>query len=136
MTRLHQLFDAQGQSPWIDNLNRPSLEGGGLQALVDQGIRGVTSNPTIFQKAMTGSDAYDEQFKTLIDRLSVEQAFWEMAIDDVTAACGILRPVFDASGGIDGFVSLEVSPALASDTSGTIEAARGLHERMRIPNLF
>jgi transaldolase len=136
MTRLHDLYAIQGQSPWIDNVNRPALLDGGLQKLVDDGIRGVTSNPTIFQKAMTGSDAYDEQFRKLIERLSVEQSFWEMAIDDVTAACGILRPVYDASGGTDGFVSLEVSPALASDTERTIEAARGLHERMRIPNLF
>jgi transaldolase len=85
---------------------------------------------------MTGSDAYDEQFKTLIERVSVEQAFWEMAIDDVTGACAILRPVHDESGGADGFVSIEVSPALASDTDGTIESARALHERIHLPNLF
>jgi transaldolase len=109
---------------------------GGLQKLVDDGIRGVTSNPTIFQKAMTGSDVYDEQFRELMGRLSVEQAFWEMAIDDVTDACGVLRPVHDESGGTDGFVSIEVSPALASDTNGTTEAARGFHERIRLPNLF
>jgi len=136
MTHLHELYAIQGQSPWIDNVNRPALLGGGLQQLVDEGIRGVTSNPTIFEKAMTGSDAYDEQFATLIERLPVEQAFWEMAIDDVTAACEILRPVYDASGGADGFVSIEVSPALAGDTAGTIESARGLHERMRLANLL
>src|ERR1700738_4410277 len=136
MTRLHDLYAIQGQSPWIDNVSRPSILEGGLQRLVDDGIRGVTSNPTIFQKAMTGSDAYDEQFATLIGRLSVEQAFWEMAIDDITDACGILRPVHDASGGTDGFVSLEAPPALASDTGGTIEAARSLHQRMGLPNLF
>ena len=136
MTRLHELHDTQGQSPWIDNVNRPSILEGGLQKLVDDGIRGVTSNPTIFQKAMTGSDAYDQQFTTLISRLSVEQAFWEMAIDDVTDACGILRPVYDASGGTDGFVSIEVSPVLAGDTDGTIKEARGLHERIQRPNLL
>src|SRR5215467_12970051 len=111
MTRLHDLYADQGQSPWIDNLSRPAILEGGLQKLVDDGIRGVTSNPTIFQKAMTGSDAYDEQFKDLIGRMSVEQAFWEMAIDDVIDACGILRPVNESSSGADGFVSLEVSPA-------------------------
>ena len=95
MTRLQELYTQQGQSPWIDNLNRPSIEGGGLQGLVDSGMRGITSNPTIFQKAMTGSDAYDEQFKTLIARDSVEAAFWDMATDDVIHACGILRPVYD-----------------------------------------
>jgi transaldolase len=136
MTRLHQLYVEQGQSPWIDNLNRPSLQGGGLQALVDQGVRGVTSNPTIFEKAMTGSDAYDEQFETLIAKGSVESAFWDMAIDDVTHACAILRPLHDESGGGDGFVSLEVSPALATDTPGTTEAARSLHERISLPNLM
>jgi transaldolase len=136
VTRLHDLYANQGQSPWIDNLSRPAIRQGGLQKLVDDGIRGVTSNPTIFQKAMTGSDAYDEQFKELIARVSVEQAFWEMAIDDVIDACGILRPINDASSGADGFVSIEVSPALASDTEGTIQSARRLHERIRLPNLF
>jgi transaldolase len=136
MTRLHQLYDDQGQSPWIDNLNRPSILGGGLQGLVDRGIRGVTSNPTIFEKAMTGSDAYDEQFRSLLAKGPVESAFWDMAIDDVTHACAILRPMYDSSGGGDGFVSLEVSPALATDTSGTTEAARGLHERIALPNLM
>jgi transaldolase len=136
MTTLEEMFAKQGQSPWIDNLNRPSIREGGLQKLVDSGIRGVTSNPTIFQKAMTGSDAYDEQFRTLIERDSVEAAFWDMAIDDVTAACGILRPVHDASGGTDGFVSLEVAPSLADQTDPTIEAARNLHERISRPNLM
>src|SRR5579862_4712271 len=132
MTRLHRLYAEQGQSPWIDNLTRPSLRGGGLAKLLEEGIRGVTSNPTIFQKAMTGSDAYDEQFRSLIEKDSVEAAFWDMAIDDVTEACGILRPVHEASGGADGFVSLEVSPALATQTDATIEAARGLHQRLAL----
>src|SRR5579875_4171706 len=102
MTNLHALYRDQQQSPWIDNLNRPSIRGGGLQGLVDKGIRGVTSNPTIFQKAMTGSDAYDEQFREVISRDSVETAFWDMAVDDVAHACGVLRPLYDASGGGDG----------------------------------
>ncbi|HEY3810316.1 MAG TPA: transaldolase [Acidimicrobiales bacterium] len=136
MTRLHDLYASQGQSPWIDNVTRLAIQGGGLQQLVDDGIRGVTSNPTIFQKAMTGSDAYDAQFADLIGRMGVEPAFWEMAIDDITHACAILRPVHDSSAGVDGFVSLEVSPVLANDTARTIEAARDLHERMRLPNLF
>ena len=136
MTRLDDLYKQCGQSPWLDNLSRPAILGGGLAQLVDSGIRGVTSNPTIFQKAMTGSDAYDEQFSEIIKRDSVEAAFWDMAIEDVTNACGILRPVHDASGGTDGFVSLEVSPTLASDTDGTIEAARSLHKRIGLPNLM
>jgi transaldolase len=136
LTTLHDLCEKQGQSPWIDNLNRPAIKGGGLQKLVEEGIRGVTSNPTIFQKAMTGSDAYDDQFKEVISRDSVEAAFWDMAIDDVRNACAILRPVHDASGGRDGFVSLEVAPSLASRTDETIEAARNLHERIALPNLM
>jgi transaldolase len=136
MTRLHDLYDAWGQSPWIDNVSRPSILGGGLQKLVDDGIRGVTSNPTIFQHAMTGSDAYDGQFASLVGRLSVEQAFWEMAIDDVADACRILRPVYNHSSGADGFVSIEVSPVLASDTEATVKAARDLHERIALPNLL
>ena len=136
MTRLHELYASQGQSPWIDNLNRPGIEGGGLAHLVEEGIRGVTSNPTIFEKAMTASDAYDEQFADLVGRGSVEAAFWDMAIDDVTHACGVLRPVHDSSGGTDGFVSLEVSPALASDTAGTLDAARSLHQRISLANLM
>src|SRR5579875_1524273 len=136
MTRLNDLYDQQGQSPGIDNLTRPSIHGGGLQQLVDRGIRGVTSNPTIFQKAMAGSDAYDDQFARLIGQGSVEAAFWDMAIDDVSDACGVMRPVYDTAGGGDGFVSLEVSPALANDTEGTIKAAREFHERIALPNLM
>jgi transaldolase len=135
-TRLRDLYDTQGQSPWIDNLTRPSVVGGGLEALVEEGIRGVTSNPTIFDKAMTGSDAYDEQFRSLAQEMSLEDAFWEMAIDDVKGACGILGAVHRSSGGADGFVSLEVSPALAAQTDATIAAARSLHQRIDLPNLM
>jgi transaldolase len=136
MTRLNELYEQQGQSPWLDNLSRPAIEGGHLHQLVDIGIRGVTSNPTIFQKAMTGSNAYDEQFKSLLAHESVEDAFWDMAIDDVTEALGVLRPVYDSSAGGDGFVSLEVSPSLANDTDGTIKEARSLHQRINLPNLM
>jgi len=136
MTRLHELYEREGQSPWLDNLNRPAIEGGALAALVERGVRGVTSNPTIFEKAMTSSDAYDEQFATLIASKSVEDAFWDMAVDDVSAACDLFGPLYERSGGGDGFVSLEVSPTLASDTAGTVESARTLHERIALPNLM
>jgi transaldolase len=136
VTRLHELFSEAGQSPWLDNLTRPALQNGYLAKMVSDGIRGVTSNPTIFQRAMTGTDAYDEEFRMLIRRQSVEDSFWDMAIDDVTNACAVLRPVHDSSAGADGFVSLEVSPALASDTDATVGAARALHERISLPNLF
>jgi transaldolase len=136
MTRLHELFTEQGQSPWLDNLNRPSLRDGGLARLVTDGVRGVTSNPTIFERAMTSSDAYDAELSTLSADESAEQTFWDLAIHDVAHACGILRGVHDDSGGTDGFVSLEVSPTLANDTEGTIKAARSLHERINLPNLM
>jgi transaldolase len=136
VTTLHDMYTDQGQSPWIDNLNRPSIKGGGLRKLIDAGVRGVTSNPSIFQKAMSSGDAYDEQFRRIIENDSVEAAFWDMAVQDVTDACGLLRPVYDGSGGADGFVSLEVAPNLASRTDPTIEAARNLHERISLPNLM
>lgn len=135
-TKLQRLYDELGQSAWIDNLTRPSVLGGGLARLVASGVRGVTSNPTIFEKAMTGSDAYDEQFADLLDKGPVDDAFWTMAVEDVRGACGVLRPVYDQSGGADGFVSLEVAPALATDTDGTISAARDLHQRIDLPNLM
>jgi transaldolase len=135
-TRLNELFEAQGQSPWIDDLKRSYLTTGRLKELAGLGVRGMTSNPTIFQKAIAGSEDYDEQFKALADKLTVEKAYWELVVDDVTNACGVLRPIYDQSGGGDGFVSLEVAPSLAHDTPGTIEAARGLHERINLPNLM
>lgn len=138
MTKLHDLFEQQGQSPWIDNLKRGYLTGGQLADLVGQGIRGVTSNPTIFQKAMADSADYDDQFNSLVEkeRKSVEHAYWDMVAEDISDALAVLRPVYDASEGRDGFVSLEVAPSLAPDTQGTIQAARNLHERIDQANLF
>ena len=135
--RLHLLSTDQGQSPWIDNLKRTYLSDGSLAQLVARGVRGVTSNPTIFQKAIAGSKDYDAQLKTLVTGgASVEEAYWQMVFDDVSGACGVLRSVFDSSGGVDGYVSLEVSPTLAADTAGTAGAARHLHETVALPNLM
>ena len=136
MTRLQQLFDEQGQSPWLDNLTRPYLHDGTLAGMVADGIRGVTANPTILAKAMEGSDAYDDQFSKLVGAgRSPTEVFWDLAIDDIRGALAILRPTFDASGS-DGFVSIEVAPDLARATEETIAAARELHERIAAPNLF
>jgi transaldolase len=99
-------------------------------------VRGVTSNPTIFAKAIEGTDVYDAQFQTLLQTMNVEQAYWEMVVDDVERALDVLRPVHEASGGADGFVSLEVAPSLAADTEGTVAEARELHERIAKPNLL
>ena len=95
--RLHALSSEQGQSPWIDNLKRSYVADGSLATLVSRGVRGVTSNPTIFQKAIAGSDDYDEQFSALSKAGStIEEAYWSMVIDDVSGACAVLRPVFEA----------------------------------------
>jgi transaldolase len=136
MTTLNDLYTEQGQSPWLDNLRRDYLRQGKLQSLVDQGIRGVTSNPTIFAKAIEAVPDYDEQFSSLLATMSVEDAYWELVITDITAALAVLRPVHDSSDGVDGYVSLEVAPSLAHDTAGTVAAARKLHERIGLPNLF
>src|SRR3954452_5396196 len=136
MTRLQELFATQGQSPWLDNLKRGYLKTGDLQRLVDDGIRGVTSNPTIFQKAIAGSEDYDDQFRELAKTKSVEDAYWDMVVDDITGALAVLRPGYNSADGGDGFVSIEVAPSLANDTAGTISAARSLHERIAQPNLM
>ncbi|HEV7720766.1 MAG TPA: transaldolase [Iamia sp.] len=137
MTKLHELYDEQGQSPWLDNLRRSFLRSGELAAWVDKGVRGVTSNPSIFQKAIAGSADYDEQFAEGLDRgLSVEDIYWELVVQDIEGALAVLRPVHDASRGLDGYVSVEVAPSLARDTEGTTAAARDLHERIAEPNLY
>src|ERR1700722_13245262 len=127
MTRLHDLYQQQNQSPWLDDLKRSYLQNGTLAHLVDEGIRGVTSTPTIFAKAIEGEQTYDEDFAGLARRGSVIEAYWQLVMADVTNACALLRPTYDESGGGDGFVSLEVAPDLAHDTDGTISAARWLH---------
>jgi transaldolase len=136
VSRLNDLYEQQGQSPWLDNLRRDWIRGGRLAAMVADGVRGVTSNPTIFAKAIEGGSDYDEQFALVSQGRSVRDAYWEMAITDIVDALALLRPVYDASGGGDGFVSLEVSPASAHDTAATVAEARTLHGRIGQPNLL
>jgi transaldolase len=137
VSTLHDLYDQQGQSPWLDNLRRGWITGGDLARWVERGVRGITSNPTIFEKAIAGSDEYDDQFRDLaVARTPVEHAYWDMVVADIEDALRILRPVHDASGGVDGFVSVEVAPELARDRDGTVAAARDLHDRIDEPNLF
>jgi transaldolase len=137
MTKLERLFAEQGQSPWLDNLRRDWIHDGTLEAWLDKGIRGVTSNPSIFQKAMTVGDAYDAQFAELIgDGRSVDEAYWAMVNTDIEDALRLLRPVHDAAGGADGFVSLELGPEMARDTAASIEAARRFHTEIAEPNLM
>ena len=136
MTRLHRLFDEQGQSPWLDNLKRSWLLSGELAAMVSDGVRGVTANPTIFQRAIAAGRDYDDQIVSLGRSRPAEEAYWELAVADTTAALEVLRPVYDNSGGNDGFVSLELAPSLAHDTAASTEGARRLHQRIARPNLF
>ena len=135
--RLRSLSAEFGQSPWIDNLRRADLQSGAFGALVARGVRGVTSNPAIFEKAFANSTEYDTQFAQLFERgESVEQTFWTVAYSDVAAACDLLREVYEQSNGMDGYVSLEVSPAVANDAPATTAAARAIHEAVAKPNLM
>jgi transaldolase/glucose-6-phosphate isomerase len=134
--QLNLLLDA-GQSVWLDNLRRGMFKSGELQALIDKGLRGMTSNPTIFEKAIGAGNDYDEQLRSLIGKEHDASAlFWELAISDIQSACDLFRPLYDSCGGNDGFVSLEVSPLLANDTAGTVAMAKDLWKRVNRPNLM
>ncbi|WP_083460298.1 transaldolase [Jiangella muralis] len=137
MSKLERLYTEFGQSPWLDNLTRRYLRDGTLSRMVAGGIRGVTANPTIFARAIEASPDYDDQFSSLVlAGCSVDDAYWELVVADIAAALAVLRPVFDATDGSDGFVSVEVAPELARDTRATVAAARGLHQRIDQPNVF
>jgi len=131
-----QRLSAYGQSVWIDSLSRASIRGGHLQGLIDDyAVVGATSNPTIFQTAMSEGDAYDEQLRELADR-DASDAFWALAVRDIKDACDLFAPVFEATGGRDGYVSLEVDPTLAYETLQTFGEAIDLHETVDKPNLL
>ncbi len=137
MTKLNDLFEHGGQSPWLDNIRRSWIQDGTLSELVNKGIRGLTSNPTIFTKAIEGSADYDEQFYGLIkDGLTVEAAYWELVKTDINGALDILSKTYDNSNGRDGFVSIEVSPLLARDTENTLKMAVELNKVINKPNLL
>ncbi len=137
MSNLHDLYRDCGQSPWLDNLRRDWIDNGELARWVERGVRGVTSNPSIFQKTMTSGREYDDQLVELLaGGLSVTDAYWELVLTDIVGALDVLAPVHEASDGVDGFVSVEVDPTLARDTEGTLVAARAIHERVDRPNLY
>jgi len=137
MTRLQKLAE-RGQSIWIDNLSRELVHTGGLERLIDEdSVTGVTSNPTIFQKAISQGEDYDDQLRELLARTDdVREIFFKLAEDDVRDACDVLRPVWDRTHGGDGYVSIEVDPWLAQDTAGTFAQAMDLHEAVDRPNAF
>src|SRR4051794_622880 len=132
--QLHEL----GQSLWLDNITRTMLNDGTLAGYIDElSVTGLTSNPTIFDKAITGGDAYDEQISELTERgLSPEDIFFAVAIRDLQGAAGLFAPVHERTDGVDGFVSLEVSPLIADDAPATIEQVRRLHDQGDRENLF
>jgi transaldolase/glucose-6-phosphate isomerase len=126
-----------GQSIWYDNIRRDMLASGELQALVDQGVLGVTSNPTIFEKAISGSTDYDAGLRELAQSGRDLQGIYEaLVLDDIAAAAGVLRPVYERTDGRDGFVSIEVRPTLAADAAATIAEARRLFATLARPNIM
>ncbi|KAK6160485.1 hypothetical protein DH2020_003866 [Rehmannia glutinosa] len=133
-TTLHDLYEKEGQSPWYDNLCRPVTD---LIPLIESGVRGVTSNPAIFQKAISTSSAYNDQFRELVQSgKDIESAYWELVVKDIQDACKLFEPIYDQTDGADGYVSVEVSPRLADDTENTIEAAKWLHQWVDRPNVY
>jgi transaldolase len=138
MNRLQRLHEA-GVSIWLDTLSRELLESGEFATLVDEyAVSGATSNPTIFAKAITGSDRYDEQLRAL-DSAGVgdtKELFFAIALDDVRSAAAILRPVYEGTGGGDGFISFECTPDVADDAEATVEQALDLWRRLSLPNVL
>ena len=135
-TTLELLLDA-GQSPWLDNITRTMLRDGAFQALLDRGIVGMTSNPSIFQKAIGGSDAYDDELQRLVRAGKDAAAIYDdLVLDDIRAAAALLRPTYERTDGRDGYVSIEVAPALADDTEKTLREARRLFSYLNLPNVM
>jgi len=136
MTKLHDLARL-GQSMWYDNVNRAVMDSGEFQALIDAGILGVTSNPTIFEKAIAGGSAYDAELQTLVGAgCTVNEIYEALTQTDIRRVADLLRPIYEQTHGVDGYVSLEVSPTLAHDTQGTIAEARRLFAAVDRPNLM
>jgi transaldolase len=133
-----QLLHDLGQSIWLDNITRDLLDSGTLKRYIDElSVTGLTSNPTIFDHAISKSSAYDAAIREKLSKgKSGEALFFDLALEDVTRAADLFRPIYDRTDGVDGWVSLEVSPLLAHDTFSTLAAAKDLHEQAGRPNLF
>jgi transaldolase len=136
-SHLHELT-ARGQSVWFDTLSRELIRSGGLRRMMDEdAVTGVTSNPTIFQKALSEGDAYDEQLTQLLaTEDDPSRIFFALALDDIRDACDVLRPAYDASGGVDGYVSMEVEPGIAYDTRKSFAQARWIAGEVDRENLY
>src|SRR5689334_14563492 len=137
MTPTRKLHDL-GQSLWLDNITRELLNSGTLKRYIDDlSVTGLTSNPTIFDHAIKSSDSYDSAIAAQLQSgISREELFFELALEDITRAADQFRPIYDKTNGVDGWVSLEVSPMLAHDTASTLRAAKDLSSRAARPNLF
>jgi transaldolase len=136
MSKLSEL-EKLGQSVWFDFIRRSLITSGELQALIDKGVRGITSNPAIFEKAIAGSNDYDEAIKELIKtEKSIAEIYESLAIEDISMAADLLNNIYDSSKGMDGYVSLEVNPHLADETEKTIAEARRLFETLNRPNVM
>src|ERR1043165_3886995 len=132
--RVHREF---GQSLWYDNLERGLLRSGAFHALVAAGVRGCTSNPTIFEKAIRSSSEYDPALRRLVAAgQSVEEIYYDLVVADIQAAADELRPVYDGSEARDGYISVEVQPRYAGDTQATVKEALELVKRIQRPNLM
>ena len=133
-----QMLHDLGQSLWLDNITRDLVESGTLKRYIDElSVTGLTSNPTIFDHAIKNSSAYDAAIRAKVKQgKPVEELFFDLALDDLTRAADLFRPTWDRTGGVDGWVSLEVSPLLAYDTASTLAAAKSLHARAGKPNLL
>jgi len=126
MSRIKEL-NKLGQSVWLDFIRRSLITSGEMEALIARGVSGITSNPTIFEKAIAGSSDYDEALRELVDEGKTNDEIYQaLAVDDIRRAADLFRPVWDATGGADGYVSLEANPKLAYDTEGTIAEAKML----------
>src|SRR5258708_32331732 len=133
-----ELLHNLGQSLWLDNITRELLNSGRLKRYIDElSVTGLTSNPTIFDHAIKNSTAYDAAIRKKLDEgKSGEQLFFELALEDLTRAADLFQPIYDRTNGVDGWVSLEVSPLLAHDTASTLAAAKDLHTRAGRPNVL
>jgi len=137
MNPIQKLHAEHDQSVWQDDISRALLANGALRQAIETGIRGVTSNPSIFQKAIAGSDAYDEDIQAQLgEGKSAAEIFQTVAVKDIQDTCDLFRPIYDESNGTDGFVSIEVLPSLARDTEGTLENARTLWKAVDRPNVM
>src|SRR5690348_7098978 len=136
-SRLHELA-ARGQSVWFDTLSRELVHSGELKRMMEEdAVTGVTSNPTIFQKALSSGDAYDDDMRTCLERTDdPSEIFFSLALQDIRDACDVLKPAYDASNGVDGYVSMEVEPGIAYDTERTFEQARWIAQEVDRPNLY